>query len=90
MEKHYLNLVLLIKTIHKLENNEFKIKFEIDGIDHITNKISIVLLICALLISSSFVSFGPFVFDMPVISLIGYLMALVLSIFGVIKFVVKV
>ena len=81
---------LLIKTIHKLENNEFKIKFEIDGIDHITNKISIVLLICALLISSSFVSFGPFVFDMPVISLIGYLMALVLSIFGVIKFVVKV
>jgi len=74
---------LLTRTIHKIENEELKLKFEVD----INDKVSIVALISALLIGSSVVSFGPMVFDMPVISLIGYIIAIILSIIGLKKFV---
>ena len=40
-------------------------------------------------IGSSNVSFGPMVFDMPLISLIGYILAIILSIIGLRKFVLK-
>ncbi|WP_295116059.1 AarF/ABC1/UbiB kinase family protein [uncultured Methanobrevibacter sp.] len=76
---------LLTRTIHKIENEELQLKFEVD----ITDKVSIIALISALIIGSSVVSFGPRVFDMPVISLIGYLIALILSIVGIKKFVLK-
>ncbi len=46
-------------------------------------------IISALIIGSSVVSFGPMVFDMPVISLIGYIIAIILSIIGMKKFVLK-
>lgn len=59
--------------------------FEVD----ITDKVSIIVLISALIIGSSVVSFGPRVFDMPVISLIGYIIAIILSIIGMKKFVLK-
>lgn len=59
--------------------------FEVD----ITDKVSIIVLISALIIGSSAVSFGPMVFDMPVISLIGYIIAIILSIIGMKKFVLK-
>ena len=55
----------------------------------ITDKVSIIALISALIIGSSVVSFGPMVFDMPVISLIGYIIAIILSIIGMKKFVLK-
>ena len=74
---------LLTRTIHKIDNEELKFKFEVD----INDKVSIVALICALLIGSSTVSFGPMAFDMPVISLIGYIIAIILSIMGIRKFV---
>ena len=74
---------LLTRTIHKIDNEELKFKFEVD----INDKVSIVALICALLIGSSTVSFGPMAFDMPVISLIGYIIAIILSIMGIKKFV---
>lgn len=73
---------LLTRTIHKIDNEELKFKFEVD----INDKVSIVALICALLIGSSTVSFGPMAFDMPVISLIGYIIAIILSIVGIKKF----
>lgn len=76
---------LLTRTIHKIDNEELQFKFEVD----ITDKVSIVALISALLIGSSVVSFGPRIFDMPVISLIGYLIAIVLSLIGIKKFVLK-
>jgi len=76
---------LLTKTIHKIENEELQFKFEVD----ITDKVSIIALISALIIGSSVVSFGPRVFDMPVISLIGYIIAIILSIIGIKKFVLK-
>ena len=76
---------LLTRTIHKIDNEELQFKFEVD----ITDKVSIIALISALIIGSSVVSFGPRVFDMPLISLIGYLIAIVLSIIGLKKFVLK-
>jgi ubiquinone biosynthesis protein len=76
---------LLTRTIHKIDNEELRFKFEVD----ITDKVSIIALVCALFIGSSVVSFGPMVFDMPVISLIGYLLAIILSIIGLRKFVLK-
>ena len=76
---------LLTKTIHQIENEELQFRFEVD----ITDKVSLIALISALIISSSVVSFGPRVFDMPVISLIGYIMTLILSIIYIRKFVLK-
>jgi ubiquinone biosynthesis protein len=74
---------LLTRTFNKIDNEELQFKLEID----INDKVSIVALICALLIGSSAVSFGPMVFDMPLISLIGYIIAIILSIVGLKKFV---
>lgn len=76
---------LLTRTIHKIDNEELQFRFEVD----ITDKVSIIALISALIIGSSVVSFGPRVFDMPVISLIGYIIAIILSIIGLRKFVLK-
>ena len=76
---------LLTRTIHKIENDELQFHFEVD----ITDKVSIIALISALIIGSSVVSFGPRAFDMPVISIIGYLIAIILSIIGIKKFVLK-
>ena len=76
---------LLTRTIHKIDNEELQFKFEVD----ITDKVSIIALVSALIIGSSVVSFGPMVFDMPVISLIGYIIAIILSIIGFKKFVLK-
>lgn len=76
---------LLTRTIHKIENEELQFRFEID----ITDKVSIVALVSALIIGSSVVSFGPRVFDMPLISLIGYIIAIILSVIGIKKFVLK-
>ena len=76
---------LLTRTIHKIDNEELQFKFEVD----ITDKVSIIALISALIIGSSVVSFGPMVFDMPLISLIGYILALILSIIGLKRYVLK-
>ena len=74
---------LLTRTIHKIDNEELQFKFEVD----ITDKVSIVALVCALIIGSSTVTFGPMAFGMPVISLIGFIIAIILSIIGIRKFV---
>lgn len=76
---------LLTRTFHKIDNEELQFRFEVD----ITDKVTIVALISALIIGSSVVSFGPRVFDMPVISLIGYILAIILSVIGIKKFVLK-
>ena len=76
---------LLTRTIHKIDNEELQFKFEVD----ITDKVSIIALISALIVGSSVVSFGPRIFDIPVISLIGFVMAIILGIIGMRKFVLK-
>ena len=73
---------LLTRTIHKIDNEELQFRFEVD----ITDKVSIIALISALIIGSSMVSFGPRVFDIPVISLIGYIMIICLGFIGIKKF----
>lgn len=73
---------LLTRLVHKIENEELQLKLEID----INDKVTIVALVSALIIGSSIVSFGPRIFDMPVISLIGYIIAIILSIIGISKF----
>ena len=76
---------ILTRLTHKIENEELQLRLEVD----ITDKVTIVALVSALIIGSSVVSFGPMMFDMPVISLIGYILALILSIIGIKKFVLK-
>ena len=76
---------LLTRTIHKIDNEELQFRFEVD----ITDKVSIIALVSALIVSSSVVSFGPRIFDIPVISLIGYVMAIILGIIGMRKFMLK-
>ena len=73
---------LLTRTIHKIDNEELQFRFEVD----ITDKVTIIALISALIIGSSVVSFGPRAFDMPIISLIGYIIAIILGIIGIRKF----
>ncbi|WP_458454124.1 ABC1 kinase family protein [Methanobrevibacter sp.] len=82
-------LPLLANSIHKIENGDMSIRFELDSLDHIVNKFSLVVLIAALLISSSLVmtiTRGPMLFDMPLIAVIGYFIALVLSVLGIINY----
>ena len=76
---------LLTKTLHKIENEELKFKLEID----INDKVSIVALICALLIGSPNVTFGPMIFGMPLISFLGYLIAVILAVIGLKRYVLK-
>lgn len=76
---------ILTRLTHKIENEELQLRLEVD----INDKVTIVALVSALIIGSSVVSFGPRVFDMPVISLIGYIIAIILSIIGIKKFVLK-
>ena len=76
---------LLTRTVHKIENEELHFKLEVD----ITDKVTIVMLVSALIVGSSVVSFGPVVFDMPLISLIGYIIAIILSVIGLKRFVLK-
>lgn len=76
---------LLTRLIHKIENEELQLRLEID----INDKVSIIALICALIIGSSVVSFGPTAFDMPVISLIGYIIVIILGIIGIKKYMFK-
>ena len=76
---------LLTRMIHKIEKKELQLKLEVD----ITDKVTIITLVSALIIGSSVVSFGPRVLDIPVISLIGSIIAILLSAIGIKKFVLK-
>lgn len=80
---------LLTNSIHKINNGEMKLRFEIDRFDRIVSKFSLVVIIAALLMSSSIVmtiSRGPMLFDMPLIAVLGYLVTLVLAIIGIINY----
>lgn len=82
-------LPLLANSIHKIENGDMSIRFELDSLDHIVSKFSLVVIIAALLISSSLVmtlTRGPMLFDMPMIGVIGYIITLILGIIAVINY----
>ena len=80
---------ILANTIHKMNNGEMSLRFELDGIDRIVSKISLVLIIAALLMSSSIVMTidrGPMLFDMPLIAVLGYVITLILGVIGIINY----
>ena len=82
-------LPLLSNTIHKIENGDMNMKFQLDNLDRIMSKFSLIVLIASLLISSSLVmtiTRGPMVFDMPLIAVIGYILALILSVIALINY----
>ena len=82
-------LPLLANAVHKIENGDMIIKLELDGIDRIMSKFAYVVILAALLISSSLVmtvSRGPMLFDMPLIAVIGYIVTLIFAIIGIINY----
>ena len=79
-------LPLITNAIHKVNNDEMKLRFEVDGLDRIMSKFSLVVIIAALLMSSSIVmtiNRGPMLFDMPLIAVLGYLVTFILGIIAI-------
>ena len=61
----------------------------IDRIDRLVSKFSLVVIIAALLMSSSIVmtiTRGPMLFDMPLIAILGYLVTLILGIIMIVNY----
>ena len=82
-------LPLLANSVHKIENGDMSIRFEIDNFDRIVSKFSYVVILAALLISSSLVmtvTRGPMLFDMPLIGVIGYIVTLIFAVIGIINY----
>ena len=80
---------LLANTIHKMNEGEMKLRFEIDRMDRIVSKFSLVLIIAALLMSSSIVmtiNRGPMLFDMPSIAVLGYVATFILGVIGILNY----
>ena len=80
---------LLTNAIHKMNNGEMMLKFEIYELDRIVSKFSLVVLIAALLMSSSIVmtiNRGPMLFDMPLIAVLGYLATFILGFIGIVNY----
>ena len=80
---------LLVRTIHKIENGDMSLRFELDHIDRIVSKFSLVVIIAALLISSSLVmtiTRGPMLWDMPMLGVLGYFVTFILGLIGIINY----
>ncbi len=91
---YYKNMIksafpILANTLHKIENGDMSIRFELDHLDRIVSKFSLVVIIAALLISSSLVmtvTRGPMVFDMPLFAVLGYLVTFILGLIAIINY----
>lgn len=80
---------LLTNTIHKMNEGDMKLRFEIDRIDRLVSKFSLVVIIAALLMSSSIVmtiTRGPMLFDMPLIAVLGYIVTFILGLIAVLNY----
>ena len=80
---------LLANSVHKIDNGDMSIRFELDHFDRIVSKFSLIVIIAALLISSSLVmtiTRGPMIFDMPLFAVIGYILALIFGIIAIINY----
>ena len=80
---------LLTNIVHKINNGDMKLKFEIDRLDRLVSKFSLVVIIAALLMSSSIVmtiNRGPMLFDMPLIAVLGYIVTFILGMISVINY----
>ena len=82
-------LPILANAIHKINDGEMKLKFEIDRLDRLVSKFSLVIIIAALLMSSSIVmtiTRGPMLFDMPLIAVLGYLVTFILGVIAILNY----
>jgi len=77
------------KTLYKIQNDKITIELVHKDIDKITNKLSMAIIIAALLIGSSLVILsdkGFKLFDIPILGLIGFIISLIFGIWTVIKY----
>ena len=82
-------LPLLANTVHKINNDDMKVRFEIERIDRIVSKFSLVVIIASLLMSSSIaltITRGPMLFDMPLIAVLGYIVTFILGAISVLNY----
>ena len=78
----------LNKTLYKLEEGDIKIKVEHEGLERITNKLSVALILSALLIGSSMIMTtdnGILMIKFPYLGVLGFVISAVLAIFLVIS-----
>jgi len=91
MEHVLKNIPLTVtKTLYKLEEGEIRIKLEHEGIERITNKISIALILSALLIGSSMIMTtdnGIYLIKFPIIGVSGFVISAILAIFLVVSII---
>jgi ubiquinone biosynthesis protein len=72
----------ITRTLYKLEEGEIRIKVDHTGLEKVANKLSVSLVLAALLISSSLVMTtdnGIFLLKFPYLGLVGFLVSAVLG-----------
>ncbi len=80
----------ITKTLYKLEEGEIRIKVEHEGLERITNKLSVALILSALLIGSSMImttNNGIYLIKFPYLGVVGFLISAFLAIFLVVSIV---
>lgn len=91
MEHILKNIPLTVtKTLYKLEEGDIRIKIEHEGLERITNKLSIALILSALLIGSSMIMTtdnGIYLIKFPYLGVSGFVISAVLAIFLVISII---
>ena len=78
----------LNKTLYKLEEGDIRIKVEHEGLERITNKLSVALILSALLIGSSMIMTtdnGILMIKFPYLGVLGFVISAILAIFLVIS-----
>ncbi len=82
--------VTLTKTLYKLEEGDIRIKVEHEGLEKITNKLSVALILSALLIGSSMIMTtdnGIYLIKFPYLGALGFIISGFLAIFLVISII---
>jgi ubiquinone biosynthesis protein len=91
MEHILKNIPLSVtKTLYKLEAGEISIKIEHEGLEKITNKISVALILSALLIGSSMIMTtdnGVYLINFPFLGFLGFGVSAVLAVILVISII---
>jgi ubiquinone biosynthesis protein len=78
----------ITKTLIKLEEGDIRIKVEHEGLERITNKLSVALILSALLIGSSMImttNNGILMIKFPYLGVLGFIISAILAIFLVVS-----
>jgi ubiquinone biosynthesis protein len=73
----------ITKTLYKLEEGEIRIKIEHEGLERVTNKLSVALILSALLIGSSMIMStdnGVLMIKFPYLGVLGFVISAILAI----------